>query len=33
MLGVEFEEEDSEESVPDEEIAQAPDAPVQENEE
>ncbi len=33
MLGVESEEDDSEESVPDEEIAQAPDAPVQENEE
>ncbi len=33
MLGVEFEEEDSEESVPDEEVAPAPDAPVQENEE
>jgi hypothetical protein len=28
MLGVESEEEDSEEFVPDEEIAQAPDAPV-----
>jgi hypothetical protein len=33
MLGVESEEEDSEESVPDEEVAPAPDAPVQENEE
>jgi hypothetical protein len=33
MLGVEYEEEDSEESVPDEEIAQTPDAPVQEDEE
>jgi hypothetical protein len=33
MLGVESEEEDSKESVPDEEVAPAPDAPVQENEE
>jgi len=33
MLGVESEEEDSEEFVPDEEVAPAPDVPVQENEE
>jgi hypothetical protein len=33
MLSVESEGEDSEESVPDEEVAPAPDAPVQENEE
>ncbi len=31
MLGVEFEEEGSEESVPDEEVAPTPDAPVQED--